>query len=65
MLSTRSLRTMGTHGPSEATTSCIDVAENSQTTVEIKIKTLDSQTYTLRVDKSVSTSLLFMELVYV
>ncbi|WOK92607.1 large proline-rich protein BAG6 isoform X1 [Canna indica] len=44
---------MGTHGPSEATTSCLDVAENSESTVEIKIKTLDSQTYTIRVDKSV------------
>lgn len=32
-------------------------AECSQTTVEIKIKTLDSQTYTLRVDKCVIISL--------
>lgn len=30
-----------------------DIAESSEATVEIKIKTLDSQTYTLRVDKSV------------
>ncbi|CAL9049272.1 unnamed protein product [Musa banksii] len=44
---------MGTNDPSEATTSCIDVAQDSESTVEIKIKTLDSQTYTLRVDKSV------------
>lgn len=29
------------------------VVEDSDTTVEIKIKTLDSQTYTLRVDKCV------------
>jgi len=28
-------------------------AESSETTIEIKIKTLDSQTYTLRVDKQV------------
>lgn len=28
-------------------------AEGSETTIEIKIKTLDSQTYTLRVDKQV------------
>eukprot|EP00257_Ricinus_communis_P028041 XP_025015455.1 large proline-rich protein bag6 isoform X1 [Ricinus communis] len=28
-----------------------DVAEGSETTIEIKLKTLDSQTYTLRVDK--------------
>ncbi|THU62297.1 hypothetical protein C4D60_Mb01t03650 [Musa balbisiana] len=44
---------MGTNDPSEATTSCIDVAQDSESTVEIKIKTLDSQTYSLRVDKSV------------
>ena len=30
-----------------------DIAEDSETTVEIKIKTLDSQTYTLRVNKCV------------
>lgn len=29
--------------------------DNSEAMVEIKIKTLDSQTYTLRVDKCVST----------
>nr|KYP57363.1 Large proline-rich protein BAT3 [Cajanus cajan] len=29
----------------------INNAESSETTIEIKIKTLDSQTYTLRVDK--------------
>ncbi|CAJ1944724.1 unnamed protein product [Sphenostylis stenocarpa] len=29
----------------------IPIAESSETTIEIKIKTLDSQTYTLRVDK--------------
>ncbi|XP_021899208.1 large proline-rich protein bag6-A-like isoform X2 [Carica papaya] len=31
----------------------IDDVEGSETTIEIKIKTLDSQTYTLRVDKQV------------
>lgn len=30
-----------------------DEAEGSETTIEIKIKTLDAQTYTLRVDKQV------------
>lgn len=54
---------MGTNDPSEATTSCIDVAQDSESTVEIKIKTLDSQTYTLRVDKSVSASFLFMKFI--
>ncbi|KAG6470782.1 hypothetical protein ZIOFF_071862 [Zingiber officinale] len=44
---------MGAHDPSEATTSCIDATKDSQSTVEIKIKTLDSQTYTLQVEKSV------------
>ncbi|XP_042441758.1 ubiquitin-like domain-containing protein CIP73 isoform X2 [Zingiber officinale] len=44
---------MGAYDPSEATTSCIDSTKDSQSTVEIKIKTLDSRTYTLRVDKSV------------
>lgn len=29
-------------------------AEDSETTIEIKIKTLDAQTYTLRVDKQVA-----------
>lgn len=29
-------------------------AEDSETTIEIKIKTLDSQTYNLRVNKCVS-----------
>ncbi|XP_038700064.1 ubiquitin-like domain-containing protein CIP73 isoform X1 [Tripterygium wilfordii] len=35
-------------------TSLIDGAERSETTIEIKIKTLDSQTYTLRVDKQMT-----------
>lgn len=34
--------------------------EGSETTVEIKIKTLDSQTYTLRVDKQVGTLVAFL-----
>ncbi|RRT36183.1 hypothetical protein BHE74_00020907 [Ensete ventricosum] len=54
---------MGTNDPSEATTSCIDVAQDSESTVEIKIKTLDSHTYTLRVDKCVSASFLFMKFI--
>lgn len=33
-------------------------AESSETTIEIKIKTLDSQTYTLRVDKQVTSGAL-------
>ena len=32
-----------------------EAAEGSEPTIEIKIKTLDSQTYTLRVDKQVIT----------
>lgn len=31
----------------------VDEAEGSETTIEIKVKTLDSQTYTLKVDKQV------------
>lgn len=34
----------------------VSEAEASETTIEIKIKTLDSQTYTLRVDKQVISS---------
>jgi hypothetical protein len=33
--------------------------DGSEPTIEIKIKTLDSQTYTLRVDKQVRTLFLF------
>lgn len=47
------LRTMGSNGPDEVMVSAVDEAEGSETTVEIKIKTLDSQTYTLRVNKRV------------
>lgn len=44
---------MGSNGKDEVMMSNIDAAECSDATVEIKIKTLDSQTYTLRVDKCV------------
>lgn len=37
----------------DGTTSCGE-ADGSEATIEIKIKTLDSQTYTLRVDKQVN-----------
>lgn len=36
-----------------------DEAGGSEATIEIKIKTLDSQTYTLRVDKQVISVVLF------
>lgn len=36
----------------DQTTSCGE-ADGSEATIEIKLKTLDSQTYTLRVDKQV------------
>uniref|UniRef100_A0A2P2KVP4 Large proline-rich protein bag6-like isoform X1 n=3 Tax=Rhizophora mucronata TaxID=61149 RepID=A0A2P2KVP4_RHIMU len=42
---------MGSHGTD--TISAVDGAGGSETMIEIKIKTLDSQTYTLRVDKQV------------
>eukprot|EP00262_Sarcandra_glabra_P014744 TRINITY_DN436_c3_g1_i1.p1 TRINITY_DN436_c3_g1~~TRINITY_DN436_c3_g1_i1.p1 ORF type:complete len:774 (-),score=168.09 TRINITY_DN436_c3_g1_i1:399-2720(-) len=42
---------MGTNSSDEVMISGGDEAECSETTVEIKIKTLDSQTYTLRVNK--------------
>ncbi|KAL2525734.1 Ubiquitin-like superfamily protein [Abeliophyllum distichum] len=44
---------MGSNGVEDVKISRNDMAECSETTVEIKIKTLDSQTYTLRVDKCV------------
>ncbi|XP_017700411.1 ubiquitin-like domain-containing protein CIP73 isoform X2 [Phoenix dactylifera] len=49
---------METNGASEVTTSHVDVTEDSETTVEIKIKTLDSHTYTLRVNKCVPVLML-------
>ncbi|KAL0394300.1 UNVERIFIED_CONTAM: Ubiquitin-like domain-containing protein CIP73 [Sesamum latifolium] len=44
---------MGSTGGEHIKISGNDAAECSETTVEIKIKTLDSQTFTLRVDKRV------------
>ncbi|KAF9614545.1 hypothetical protein IFM89_019208 [Coptis chinensis] len=44
---------MGSNGADEVMVDLVDEAECSETTVEIKIKTLDSQTYTLRVNKRV------------
>lgn len=45
---------MGSNGASEKTLPGNGKLESPETTVEIKIKTLDSQTYTLRVNKCVS-----------
>ncbi|KAJ4958873.1 hypothetical protein NE237_025984 [Protea cynaroides] len=45
------LRSMGSNGADEVMIAGGDEAECSEATVEIKIKTLDSQTYTLRVNK--------------
>ncbi|KAA8521612.1 hypothetical protein F0562_012285 [Nyssa sinensis] len=47
------LKKMGSNGGDEVLISGNDEAICSEATVEIKIKTLDSQTYTLRVDKCV------------
>ncbi|XP_042062205.1 ubiquitin-like domain-containing protein CIP73 isoform X2 [Salvia splendens] len=47
------LSNMGSNGGEHIKISGPDAAECSQTTVQIKIKTLDSQTYNLRVDKCV------------
>ncbi|KAL8090032.1 hypothetical protein AgCh_039481 [Apium graveolens] len=44
---------MGSTGGEASMTSGSSVAPSSEATVEIKIKTLDSQTYTMRVDKCV------------
>ncbi|XP_072962723.1 ubiquitin-like domain-containing protein CIP73 isoform X2 [Typha angustifolia] len=49
---------MGSNGAAEVSTSQGDVAKDPETTIEIKIKTLDSQTYTLRVNKRVPVPLL-------
>ncbi|XP_072966662.1 ubiquitin-like domain-containing protein CIP73 isoform X3 [Typha angustifolia] len=49
---------MGSNRVSEVSTSHGDVAGDSETTVDIKIKTLDSQTYNLRVNKCVPVPLL-------
>lgn len=45
---------MGTNGAAKIPMANGDIAEDSETTVEIKIRTLDSETYTLRVNKRVS-----------
>ncbi|KAL0297134.1 UNVERIFIED_CONTAM: Ubiquitin-like domain-containing protein CIP73 [Sesamum radiatum] len=45
------LNKMGSNGGEHIKVPANDTAECSETTVEIKIKTLDSQTFTLRVDK--------------
>ncbi|XP_072994503.1 ubiquitin-like domain-containing protein CIP73 isoform X3 [Typha latifolia] len=50
---------------SEVSTSHGDVAGDSETTVDIKIKTLDSQTYNLRVNKCVSVPLLKEQIAHV
>ncbi|XP_047942211.1 ubiquitin-like domain-containing protein CIP73 isoform X2 [Salvia hispanica] len=47
------LNKMGSNGGEHIKISDRDAAECSQTSVQIKIKTLDSQTFTLRVDKCV------------
>lgn len=47
------LHKMGSNGGEHMKISGRDAAECSQTTVQIKIKTLDSQIFTLRVDKCV------------
>ena len=49
------LNKMGSNGGDEVMISGTDESRHSEAIVEIKIKTLDSQTYTLRVDKCVST----------
>lgn len=45
------------HGGKDVMDSGSSEGNTSEATVEIKIKTLDSQTYTLRVDKRVNTIL--------
>lgn len=45
---------MGNNGAEDMKICGFDDAISPETTVEIKIKTLDSQTYTLRVDKCVN-----------
>ena len=50
---------MGSTGGEESMPSGSSAAPCSEATVEIKIKTLDSQTYTMRVDKSVNLLALY------
>ena len=44
---------MGSNDAAQVVMPGADIAEDSEATVEIKIKTLDSHTYTLRVNKCV------------
>lgn len=48
------------HGGKDVMETGMSDGNNSEATVEIKIKTLDSQTYTMRVDKCVNTLLSFL-----
>ncbi|KAL0447308.1 UNVERIFIED_CONTAM: Ubiquitin-like domain-containing protein CIP73 [Sesamum latifolium] len=50
---------MGSNGGDHIKVPANDTAECSETTVEIKIKTLDSQTFTLRVDKCGRSNAIF------
>lgn len=50
---------MGSNSGEDLKISGSEEAIHSEATVEIKIKTLDSQTYTMRVDKSVRNHLPF------
>lgn len=51
---------MGSHNGDNIDKLEVEETRTSQPTVEIKIKTLDSQTYTLRVDKCVSRFLIII-----
>ncbi|KAL0372257.1 UNVERIFIED_CONTAM: Ubiquitin-like domain-containing protein CIP73 [Sesamum calycinum] len=53
------LNKMGSNGGEHIKVPANDTAECSETTVEIKIKTLDSQTFTLRVDKCGRSNAIF------
>lgn len=53
---------MASNGGEDRLISAKNETDCSETTVEIRIKTLDSQTYTLRVDKCVSTSVFLFAL---
>lgn len=51
---------MGNHSGDKVDMLKVEETRTSEPTVEIKIKTLDSQTYTLRVDKCVSCFVLII-----
>lgn len=55
---------MGNHGVEHINTSRNDAVECSGTTIEIIIKTLDSQTFTLRVDKCVIVLFISLPILY-